>query len=72
MENIITYTFDPEIIIIGGSIGKSFEYFEAEMNNAISGFSYSNSVKNFKTEVSGIENVAVLGAAALYYNDAGK
>jgi glucokinase len=69
---IIMYTLDPEIIILGGSISKSFEYFEAEMYKSISGFSFSNSVNNLKIEVSEIENVAVLGAAALYYNDVGK
>jgi hypothetical protein len=38
------------------------------MYKSIMGFSYSNSVNNLLIEVSEIENVAVLGAAALCYN----
>jgi len=65
---IIMYTVDPEFIILGGSISKSFKYFRTEMYKSIMGFSYSNSVNNLLIEVSEIENVAVLGAAALCYN----
>jgi glucokinase len=68
----IMYTVDPEIIVLGGSVSKSYKFFKDEMYKSIGSFAYSRSVKNIKIEVSGIDNVAVLGAAALYYNYVGK
>ncbi len=65
---VIMYAVDPEIIILGGSISKAFKYFKDTMFKSINKFAYSNSVVNIKVEASEIENVAVLGAAALYYD----
>ena len=69
---VIMYSYDPEVIVLGGSVSKAYEFFEPEMRKSISEFAYSNSIKNLKIEVSEIENISVLGAAALYYNDIGK
>jgi glucokinase len=66
---VIMYTVDPEIIILGGSISKSFKYFKDEMFRSINEFTYSNSVMNIKIEVSEIENIAVLGAAGLFFDN---
>lgn len=65
---LIMYSVDPEIIILGGSVSKSFNLFKDEMFKSISDFSYPKSIDNLIIEVSEIENVAILGAAALYYN----
>lgn len=65
---LIMYSVDPEIIILGGSVSKSFDLFKNEMYKSISDFSYPKSIDNLIIEVSEIENVAILGAAALYYN----
>ena len=62
---MIMYALDPEVIILGGSVSKSFQFFKDEMWNEIKGFSYSNSVERIKIEVSDIKNIAILGAAAL-------
>lgn len=62
----ILFSVDPEIIIIGGSVSKSFKYYKEPMWNTINSFMYSNTVKNLKIEVSETEQVAILGAAALY------
>lgn len=66
---VIMYSVDPEIIILGGSISKSFKYFKNTMFKSINEFVYSNSVVNIKIEASEIENIAILGAAALYYDN---
>lgn len=66
---VIMYTIDPEIIILGGSVSKSFHLFKDEMYKSISDFSFSKSINNINIEVSEVENVAVLGAAALYYDN---
>ncbi len=39
------------------------------MFRSINDFPYSKSINNLRIEVSEINNVAILGAAALYYDD---
>jgi glucokinase len=64
---VIVYTIDPEIIVLGGSVSKSFRYFEKEMLKSLETFGYPKSIEKLKIEVSEIEQVAILGAAALVY-----
>ncbi len=66
---LIMYAIDPEIIILGGSVSKSFNFFKNAMYKSIGDFAYPKSIDNLMIEVSEIENVAILGAAALYYNE---
>ena len=63
---IILYSIDPDIIILGGSVSKAFNLFQSSMNESISSFAYSKAKNNLKIEISEIENIAILGAAALY------
>ena len=62
----VILSLDPEIIIIGGSISKSFKYFKDSMNKVFGDFPYQNSIKNLKITVSKLSQGPVLGAAALY------
>ncbi|MEJ2614477.1 MAG: ROK family protein [Ignavibacteriaceae bacterium] len=62
----VILSLDPEIIIIGGSISKSFKFFKKSMNNVFESFPYQNSIKNLKITVSKLSQGPVLGAAALY------
>ena len=62
----VILSFDPEIIIIGGSISKSFKYFKDSMTKVFGDFPYQNSIKNLKIAVSKLSQGPVLGAAALY------
>ncbi|HEK84824.1 MAG: ROK family protein [Candidatus Saccharicenans sp.] len=62
----IMYAVDPEAIILGGSVSQAFEYFKESMYEAISSFAYSLALKRIRIKVSTIENIAILGAAALY------
>ena len=66
----ILYAYDPEIIILGGSVRKAFRFFREAMWESIGSFAYSNSLTSLKIEVSELEHVAILGAAALHH-DAG-
>ena len=66
---LVMYSIDPEIIILGGSVSKSFDFFKDEMFKSIKNFAYAKSVLNIKIKVSEIDNVAILGAAALYYDE---
>ncbi|HJV19867.1 MAG TPA: ROK family protein [Sediminibacterium sp.] len=64
IENII-YAYDPEIIIIGGSLKNAYPFYQASMFRALESFPYRQSVQKLKIEISDTENIAVLGAAAL-------
>jgi glucokinase len=65
---MILYAYDPEIIILGGSVRKAFRFFNEAMWESIGSFAFSTSVKSLKIEVSELEHVAILGAAALHYD----
>ena len=64
---IIVLAVDPEIIVFGGSISKSYKYFEQTMKSQFSTLVFSNTVKRLKIEISNTKNVALLGAAALCF-----
>jgi glucokinase len=64
----ICYAVDPEAIILGGSVSKSFRFFREAMWETFQTFAYSITKERLKIEVSETENIAILGAAALYYD----
>ena len=64
----ILYAYDPEIIILGGSLTKAYDFFKPAMFGAIQNFDYRNVLTNLKIEISELENSAIYGAAALYLN----
>ena len=61
----ILYAYDPDVIILGGAVSQSFEFFKKAMFQALQDFAYSNVLANLKIEVSDLENSAIYGAAAL-------
>ena len=63
---MIMYAMDPEVVVLGGSVSKSFRLFKNEMWDEIRKFSYSNSADRIKIEISDVKNIAILGAAALF------
>ncbi len=65
---LIMYSVDPEIIILGGSVSKSFDLYKKELYVSLRDFAFTKSVANLLIEVSEVQNVAILGAAALYYD----
>jgi len=65
---IIMYTNDPELIILGGPIAKAFVYFKDAMWKKLKSFVYKHSLEKLSIEASEQENIAVLGAAALYFD----
>lgn len=64
LKNIL-YAYAPEAIILGGSISKSYPYFETAMNKTLKSFAYPKQLKKTKIETSNLEDSAILGAAAL-------
>jgi glucokinase len=65
---IIVYAFDPELIILGGSISSAFEFFIDALWKGLDDFMYPVVLKALKIEKSELKNSAVLGAAALVYD----
>lgn len=62
---IVLYTYDPESIILGGSVSQAFSLFREGFEHELTSFGYPNSLKNVEITVSKTEHISVLGAAAL-------
>lgn len=65
---IVLYTFDPEVIIMGGSVSSTFPLFREGFERELKSFGYPHSLKNVEIKITKTEHVAVLGAAALCAN----
>ena len=68
---IILYAVDPQVIIIGGSVVNSVEFFEMSLTDSISDFAYKKVLEKFEILYSKTSNIAILGAASLYYDRIG-
>jgi glucokinase len=66
----ICYAVDPEIILLGGSVSKSYRFFQASLWETFQSYAYSLAKERLKIEVSETESIAILGAAALYFDAA--
>lgn len=64
----VMYTYDPEIIILGGSISKAYSFFESSMKDTMKDFQFQSSLDRMKIFCSQTENIALLGAATLVNN----
>ncbi len=64
----VLFAYDPQMIVLGGSVRKASPFFWEAMWQSIRSFAYSNSIKSLKIELSELEHVAILGAAALHYD----
>lgn len=61
----VAYAFDPQAVILGGSISKAYPYFEPRMKEALGDFLFPESMKKLQILQSENENIQLLGAAAL-------
>lgn len=59
------YAFDPELIVLGGSVSKAFPFFEKSMRNALTRFAYQRALRRLLIKVSVEPQIAITGAAAL-------
>jgi glucokinase len=65
---LIMYTYDPSLIILGGSVRFAYTYFRETMWQRINTFAYAKSIENLRIELSELENSGIIGAAGLYYD----
>lgn len=61
----VLYTYDPEIIVFGGSVRHGYPFFRESMRDSLCDFGYPRILESIKIESSEREHIAVLGAAAL-------
>lgn len=61
----VLYTYDPEVIVLGGSIAKAYPFFRATMFEAMADFAYPVTLRRLTIVPSQNETIALLGAAAL-------
>jgi glucokinase len=61
----VMYAYDPEAIVLGGSIAKASNLFRSSMLRSLEDFAYPRSVRNLTLLLSENENITLLGAAAL-------
>lgn len=61
----VVYSFDPEAVVLGGSIANAYDFFKGAMNEALEDFAFPESIKKLRILQSKDENIALLGAAAL-------
>lgn len=61
----VVYAYDPEAVVIGGSLSKAFRFFEEAMRASLVDFTFPQSIKRLKIFQSVNENITLLGAAAL-------
>jgi glucokinase len=64
----VLYTYDPELIVLGGSVSQAYDLFEDTMWDAVKTLVYGKTAERIRIETSDLENSGILGAAALYYN----
>lgn len=63
----VMYAYDPQLIILGGTIRKAYPFFKDSMFGAMRDFAYTNSLASTRIEISELDEVSVLGAAALSF-----
>jgi glucokinase len=65
---IVLYTYDPECIVLGGSVSQTFPLFKEGFEQELKSFGFPHSLKHVEISISSTKQVAVLGAAALCAN----
>jgi glucokinase len=65
---IAMYAYDPEIIILGGSVSRAFPFFEKSMRARLQEYAYPTALRRLVITCSEKENIHLLGAAALFFD----
>jgi len=61
----VVLAYDPETIVLGGSLSKAYDLFKDSMRNALQTFPFPESIKRLKIFRSQNENIVLLGAAEM-------
>jgi glucokinase len=63
--NSIMYALNPELILLGGSVSSTYDYFKESMMKVIEKYEFKTQIQHVKIEKSELEHAAVLGASFL-------
>jgi glucokinase len=63
---VVLYAFDPELVVLGGSIARAFPYFADGMRERLREFAYQHALARVRIVPSALADAALLGAAALF------
>ena len=61
----VLFTYDPQAIILGGSISKAFDFFSKTMNENLKTFPYPETIENIQILASQNGDISLLGASVL-------
>jgi glucokinase len=61
----VILAYDPEAIVLGGSLSKAYDLFKDSMRNSLQTFPFPESIKRLKIFRSQNENIVLLGAAEM-------
>ncbi|MEX2401559.1 MAG: ROK family protein [Rhodothermales bacterium] len=61
----VMYGFDPELIVVGGSIRHAYAYFQESMWATVSDFGFRRTLERLEFELSELDDAPLLGAAEL-------
>jgi glucokinase len=65
----VVYCYDPEAIVVGGSLSKAFRFFSGAMHESLKDFTFPESIKRLKIFQSVNDDIILLGAASLVNNN---
>jgi glucokinase len=68
----VLYAYDPELIVLGGSISQAYRFFEPGMRERLASFAYQHALERLVMVCSELEDAAILGAAALSIDARGR
>jgi glucokinase len=71
IKNVVL-TYDPEAIVLGGSVSKAYRFFSLSMFSSLNSFPFPESIKRLKIFQSQNENISLLGAAAMVHKLTGE
>jgi glucokinase len=62
---MILYAYDPEMIVLGGSVVQSYSFFKAGMEESLGTCVFPHSLATLRIECSQTKNIAIIGASCL-------
>jgi glucokinase len=64
---IALYAYDPEIIVLGGSVSKAWPFYEKTLRHKLESFTYQHVLARVVIQPTQTPKISILGAAALCY-----
>ena len=63
---IVLYAYDPEIVILGGSVSRAYPLFEQAMRERLERYAFPHALRRLRIACTETNDLALLGAAAIY------